>query len=86
VYRPEIDTGRPRGVAPLSVIVIDTVIPDAPAVIRPDRTVYTIVHTFNGTYADLSIDPSGQVRVIDPRPPMGKDYSFVSLEGVTYHP
>jgi hypothetical protein len=57
-----------------------------PAVIRPGRTVYTIVHTFNGTYADLSIDPSGQVRVIDPRPPMGKDYSFVSLEGVTYHP
>ena len=57
-----------------------------PTVIRPNRTVYTIVHTFNGTYADLSIDPSGQVRVIDPRPPMGKDYSFVSLEGVTYHP
>ena len=33
-----------------------------PAVIRPSRTVYTIVHTFNGTYADLSIAPSGQVR------------------------
>jgi hypothetical protein len=56
-----------------------------PAVIRPDRTIYTIVHTFNGTYADLSIAPSGQVRVIDPRAPMGKDYTFVSLEGVTYH-
>jgi hypothetical protein len=57
-----------------------------PVVIRPDRTIYTIVHTFNGTYADLSIDPSGQIRLIDPRPPMGKDYAFVSLEGVTYHP
>jgi hypothetical protein len=57
-----------------------------PAVVRPDRTIYTIVHTFNGTYADLSIDPSGQIRLIDPRPPMGKDYAFVSLEGVTYHP
>jgi len=57
-----------------------------PAVIRPSRTIYTIVHTFNGTYADLSIDPSGQVRLINPRPPMGKDYSFVSLEGVTYLP
>jgi hypothetical protein len=43
------------------------------------------VHTFNGTYADLSIDPTGQIRLIDPRQPMSKDYSFVSLEGVTYH-
>jgi len=57
-----------------------------PVVIRPSRTIYTIVHTFNGTYADLSIDPGGQVRVINPRPPMGKDYTFVSLEGVTYQP
>ena len=57
-----------------------------PAAARPARNVFVIVHTFNGTYADLSIDPSGQVRVIDPRPPMGKDYGFVSLEGVTYHP
>ncbi len=56
-----------------------------PTVIRPSRTIYTIVHTFNGTYADLSIDPTGQIRVIDPRQPMSKDYSFVSLEGVTYH-
>jgi hypothetical protein len=47
--------------------------------------VFVIVHTFNGTYADLSIDPTGQIRLIDPRQPMSKDYSFVSLEGVTYH-
>jgi hypothetical protein len=61
-----------------------------PAVIRPGRTVYTIVHTFDGTYADLAIQPSGQVQLIDPRPPMGGgdtfDYTFVSLEGVTYLP
>jgi len=44
------------------------------------------VHTFNGTYADLSIGTNGQVRVIDPRAPMGKDYSCVSLEGVIYRP
>jgi hypothetical protein len=59
-----------------------------PAVIRPGRTVYTIVHTFDGTYADLAIQPTGQVQLIDPRPPMGGgdtfDYTFVSLEGVTY--
>jgi hypothetical protein len=57
-----------------------------PQVIRPSRDIYTIVHTFNGTYADLFIDSDGQVRVIAPRSPMTKDYSFVSLEGVTYHP
>jgi hypothetical protein len=61
-----------------------------PAIIRPSRTVYTIVHTFEGTYADLAIQPNGQVQLIDPRSPMGNgdtfDYTFVSLEGVTYHP
>jgi hypothetical protein len=56
----------------------------------PARNVFTIVHTFAGTYADLSIGTNGQVRLIDPRSPMGGgdtfDYTFVSLEGVTYHP
>ena len=37
-----------------------------------------------GTYADLAIEPSGQLALIDPRPPMVKDYSFVSLESITY--
>jgi len=50
----------------------------------PNRVVYTIVHTFNGTYADLAISPNGQIALIDPRPPAVKDYSFVSLEGITY--
>ena len=61
-----------------------------PQVIWPSRNVFTIVHTFAGTYADLSIGTNGQVRLIDPRAPMGGgdtfDYTFVSLEGVTYHP
>ncbi len=44
---------------------------------------YTIVHTFNGTYADLAIEPNGTLALIDPRPPMVKDYTFVSLESIT---
>jgi hypothetical protein len=43
------------------------------------------VHTFNGTYADLAIQPNGQISVISPRQPAVQDYSFVSLEGITYH-
>jgi hypothetical protein len=46
--------------------------------------VYTIVHTFNGTYADIAINPNGQIILINPRPPAVKDYSFVSLEAITY--
>jgi len=61
-----------------------------PQVIWPSRNVFTVVHTFDGTYADLSIGTNGQVRLIDPRSPMGGgdtfDYTFVSLEGITYHP
>jgi hypothetical protein len=50
----------------------------------PHRTVYTIVHTFSGTYADLAIQPNGQVWVIDPRSPAVQDLRFLSLEGITY--
>ncbi|HLK77369.1 MAG TPA: hypothetical protein VKU77_27425 [Streptosporangiaceae bacterium] len=57
-----------------------------PAIIRPHRTIFTIVHTFNGTYADVSIGSDGQIRLINPRAPLSKDFSFVSLEGVTYLP
>jgi hypothetical protein len=55
-----------------------------PAAARPKRAVFTIVHTFNGTYADLAMLPSGQIFLIDPRPPAVKDYTFVSLEAITY--
>ena len=50
----------------------------------PTHFVYTIVHTLNGTYADLAIEPNGEIDLIDPRPPMVMDFGFVSLEGVTY--
>jgi hypothetical protein len=55
-----------------------------PPAASPDRVVYTIVHTFNGTYADIAINPNGQIVLIDPKAPAVKDYSFVSLEGITY--
>ena len=45
---------------------------------------FTIAHTFNGTYADLSIGSNGQIGLINPRPPAVQDYLFVSLEGITY--
>jgi hypothetical protein len=56
------------------------------SVIRPDRAVYTIVETSSGTYADLAIQPSGQIDVIAPRPPAMEDVGFLSLEGATYQP
>jgi hypothetical protein len=55
-----------------------------PPAARPDRFVYELVHTFSGTYADVSISPSGQISLIAPRPPAVQDFSFVSLEGITY--
>ena len=55
-----------------------------PPAASPNRVVYSIVHTFNGTYADIAINPNGQIGLINPRPPAVRDYSFVSLEGITY--
>jgi hypothetical protein len=55
-----------------------------PPAASPDRIVYSIVHTFNGTYADIAIQPNGQILLINPRSPAAKNYSFVSLEGITY--
>ena len=55
-----------------------------PSAARPKRTIYTIVHTFNGTYADLAITPLGQIELINPREPAVTDFSFVSLESITY--
>ena len=55
-----------------------------PPAASPSRVVYAVVHTFNGTYADVGIEPNGQIWLIDPRPPAVKDYSFVSLESITY--
>src|SRR5215469_16918021 len=55
-----------------------------PKAARPSRNVFVIVHTFAGTYADVGIGRNGQIGLIDPRPPAVKDYSFVSLEGITF--
>jgi hypothetical protein len=55
-----------------------------PAAWPQGRTVFTIAHTFGGTYVDIFINPEGQINLVDPRPPAVKDYSFVSLEGITY--
>jgi hypothetical protein len=55
-----------------------------PRAARPDRSVYELVHTFDGTYADIDIDPTGNITLIPPRPPAVQDFSFVSLEGVSY--
>jgi hypothetical protein len=41
-------------------------------------------HTFGGTYADLDIGSDGEIRLIGPKPPAQADYSFVSLDGVTF--
>jgi hypothetical protein len=57
-----------------------------PAAAAPAQIVYTIVPTFNGTYADLEIDPEGDIFVVDPGSPAVTDLSFVSLEGVSYRP
>jgi hypothetical protein len=54
-----------------------------PAAVRPSRTVYTIVHTFGGTYADLAINPKGQILEIG-ESPGASNLSFLSLEGVTF--
>jgi hypothetical protein len=76
---------NPRGCAGLGAPnLLGTLPPAGPY--TPHRTVFTIAHTFNGTYADVSILTNGQIWLIDPRPPAVKDYSFVSLEGISYNP
>jgi hypothetical protein len=53
---------------------------------RPARNVFVIVHTFAGIYADLEVASNGQINLIDPYGFAVKDYSFVSLEGISYSP
>ena len=61
--------------------VLGTISPGAPQ----NRVIYTIVHTFDGTYADIAINPNGQIALIDPRPPAVKDL-LVRLTGVHHLP
>lgn len=55
-----------------------------PPTASPDRVVYAIVNTSDGTYANISISPNGAIELLGPRPPAVQDYSFVSLESITY--
>ena len=61
------------------------VIGNVPAAARPARDVFEIVHTFNGTYADLEVATTGEISLIDPSV-RGQGLSFVSLEDVSYSP
>ncbi|MBV9197834.1 MAG: hypothetical protein JO168_27170 [Solirubrobacterales bacterium] len=63
-----------------------TVLGFVPRSLAPFYNVYEIVATNNGTYADIGIDPSGQITLIGARLPAVPDYSFVSLEGISYCP
>lgn len=62
--------------------VIGVLPPDA----RPDRSVYELVHTFNGTYADVVITPAGQIDLIYARAPLFTTSGLVSLDGISYQP
>ena len=55
-----------------------------PKAARPSRSVFVIVHTFTGTYADVGIAPDGRISLTNARPPAVTDYTLVSLEGITY--
>jgi len=55
-----------------------------PPAARPSRNVYVVVHTWAGTYADVGIGKNGQIDMIGARPPAVTDYTFVSLEGITF--
>lgn len=48
---------------------------------RPTRTVFTIVHTDLGTYADLAIGTDGTITLL---PSFNTNTGFVSLEGITF--
>lgn len=39
---------------------LSPLIPTLPAAARPDREVFTIMHTVGGTFADLAIAPDGE--------------------------
>jgi hypothetical protein len=52
---------------------------------RPTRSVYTIVNTSDGLYADVAILPDGSISLVDARPPLLRDYHlYVSLESISF--
>jgi hypothetical protein len=62
--------------------VIGTLPPDA----RPDRSVYELVQTFWGTYADVVVTPAGQINLIYARAPLSTSSALVCLDGISYQP
>jgi hypothetical protein len=52
----------------------------------PAQNVERVVHTYAGTYADLTISTTGAICLTAPPSPLVTDYRFVSLEGISYAP
>lgn len=52
-----------------------------PSAAAPTRDIYTIVHTYIGTYSDLNIHPDGTINLI---PNGTTNCTFLSVEGITY--
>jgi hypothetical protein len=61
-----------------------TTIGTLPPAAAPSWTIYTVVITDPGTHADPAIEPDGRIGVIAPRAPLVTDYTFVSLESISY--
>jgi hypothetical protein len=56
-----------------------------PPAARPfERSVFEKVDTGGGTYAEIEIDQFGDIAVFPPHSPAVTDFSFVSLEGVSF--
>lgn len=55
-----------------------------PRAARPPMFIYTITHTFGGTYSDLEITPDGRILRLGAHIPAVIDNSFLSLESITY--
>jgi hypothetical protein len=72
--------------SPLASTVLGGLFPGS---LWPLGNVFTVAATGNGTYVDVEITginaPNpGEIILIGARPPAVQDYSFVSLEGITY--
>ena len=75
-----------RREADLPEAPLQRVLGTLPPAARPDHNVFTIAHSFNGTYADLEIETNGTIYVLGAASPAVEDLSLVSLEGIMYQP
>ena len=69
--RPRCAPSR-RGALPMKLMAAFEPIWNPEPAACPSRVVYTIVHTFNGTYADIAINPNGQIDRIRPTNSTGR--------------